>query len=177
MTTDHGFAFEIDTKGVSDEGVFSGYASIFGTEDLGRDVVVAGAFAKSLQRRPAGKVKMLRDHDSRQPIGVWTELVEDRKGLRATGQIILETEKGRETHVLMKRGALDGLSIGFRTIKDKFDRPKGIRFLEEVDLPEISIVTFPMHPRATVSNVKGHDPERARALVAAIKRAEEALKA
>jgi HK97 family phage prohead protease len=176
MKSEWGFALDIDTKAISEEGEFTGYAAIFNNEDLGRDVIVPGAFAKSLQSRPAGKVKMLRQHDTAEPIGVWLDLAEDKKGLRAKGKLILDTVKGRETYALMRAGALDGLSIGFRTLKDRFDRQKGIRYLEQVDVPEISIVTFPMNPRAVVSNVKA-DPERARALVAAINRAKEALQA
>lgn len=177
MKSEWGFALDIDTKAISDEGEFTGYAAVFNNEDLGRDVIVPNAFTKSLQRRPAGKVKMLRQHDPEEPIGVWLDLIEDKKGLRAKGKLILDTVKGRETYALMRAGALDGLSIGFRTVKDRFDRAKGIRYLEEVDVPEISVVTFPLNPRATVSTVKGHDPERARALVAAINRAKEALRA
>lgn len=175
MTIEQGFTLELDTKAVTAEGEFSGYASTFGNEDLGRDVVVSGAFTKSLGRRPAGKVKMLRQHFSDEPIGIWTNLVEDRKGLRAEGRIILETVRGRETHALMKAGALDGLSIGFRTLKDRFDRQKGLRFVEEVDLVEVSIVTFPANPKAVVQTVKQHDHERARALVAEINRIQEAM--
>jgi HK97 family phage prohead protease len=177
MKNEWGFALDLDVKAVSEEGEFTGYAAVFNNEDIGRDVILPNAFTKSLQRRPAGKVKMLRQHDPEEPIGVWLDLAEDKKGLRAKGKLILETVKGRETYALMRAGALDGLSIGFRTIKDRFDRAKGIRYLEEIDVPEISIVTFPMNPRATVSTVKGHDPERARALVAAINRAKEALRA
>jgi len=120
---------------------------------------------------------MLRQHDPEEPIGIWLELAEDQKGLRTKGKLILDTIKGRETHALMRVGALDGLSIGYRTIKDRFDRAKGVRYLEELDVPEISIVTFPMNPRATIAAVKGQDDERARALVGAINRATEALRA
>jgi HK97 family phage prohead protease len=179
MKTETHFAFaaEMDFKAVSDEGEFSGYAAVFNNQDLGRDIILPAAFAKSLERRPATKVKMLRQHDPAEPIGVWLDLQEDGRGLKAKGRLILETVKGRETHALMRAGALDGLSIGFRTVKDRYDRAKSVRYLEELDLPEISIVTFPMNPRATVSSVKGHDAERARALVAAITRATEALRA
>ena len=162
MKPEWGFAFDLDTKAISDDGEFSGYAAIFGNEDLGRDIIVKGAFAKSLARCPAAKVKMLRQHDPEEPIGVWLDLIEDSKGLRAKGKLILDTVKGRETHALMRAGALDGLSIGFRTLKDRFDRAKGIRFVEEVELPEISVVTFPMNPRATVATVKSHDIGSAR---------------
>ena len=177
MKNEFGFAFDFDVKAITAEGEFTGYAAIFNNEDLGRDVILPNAFTKSLQRRPAGKVKMLRQHDSDEPIGIWLDLAEDNKGLRAKGKLILDTVKGSETHALMRAGALDGLSIGFRTVKDRFDRAKGIRYLEEVDVPEISIVTFPLNPRATVASVKGYDTERARALVAAINRAKEALRA
>jgi hypothetical protein len=177
MITEHGMAFDLDLKSVTAEGEFAGYASVFGNVDFGRDVVVQGAYAKSLQRRPPAKVKMLFQHDPSEPIGIWLDLAEDQKGLRAKGKLILETTRGREIHALMRAGAVDGLSPGFRAVKDRFDRAKGIRFLEEMDVPEISIVTFPMNPRATVASVKGHDPERARALVAAINRAKEALRA
>lgn len=176
MSNEQGFTLEFDTKAVSAEGEFEGYLSVFGNEDLGRDVVVAGAFTKSLGRRPAGKVKMLRQHYTDDPIGVWTDLVEDAKGLKGRGKLILDTVKGRETHALMRAGALDGLSIGYRTLKDRFDRQKGIRFIEEVDLVEGSIVTFPANPKAVISAVKSHDIERARALVLAIKKVEEALR-
>lgn len=177
MKTETCFAFEMDFKAVSDAGEFAGYAAVFNNQDLGRDIILPTAFAKSLQRRPAAKVKMLRQHDPEEPIGVWLDLQEDARGLKAKGRLILETVKGRETHALMRAGALDGMSIGYRTLKDRFDRAKGVRYLEELDLPEISIVTFPMNPRATVSSVKGQDAERARALVAAINRATEALRA
>lgn len=176
MSSEFGFGIDLDVKAITAEGEFKGYASIFNNEDLGRDVVMPGAFAKSLARRPAGRVKMLREHSTAEPIGIWTNLVEDSKGLRAEGRLILDTTKGRETHALMKAGALDGLSIGYRTLKDRFDRGKGIRYLEELDLPEISIVTFPMNPRATVQDVKQHDTERARALALAINRLREAIR-
>lgn len=167
----------LDTKAVADDGTFEGYASTFGNEDLGRDVVVKGAFAKSLKARPAGRVKMLFQHSTDEPIGVWTGLVEDAKGLKATGKLILDTAKGRETYALMKAGALDGLSIGFKTLKDTFDRTKGIRYLKEVDLFEISVVTFPMNPASTVTAVKAADQaEHARRVVAALNRARAALR-
>lgn len=168
MKLDHGFTLELDVKAVAEDGTFNGYASVFNVEDLGRDIVLPGAFAKSLQQRPAERVKMLFQHDTSEPIGIWTALAEDRKGLKASGKLILDTAKGRETYALMKAGALDGLSIGFKTLKDSFDRQKSVRYLEEADLFEISVVTFPMNPRATVSTVKSGDDGRARELVTAI---------
>jgi HK97 family phage prohead protease len=175
MSKIHGEVIEFEAKAVAEDGSFTGYASTFGNEDFGRDVMMAGAFVKSLGRRPAEKVKMLRGHDTSEPIGVWTALTEDRKGLLAKGKLILDTTKGRETYALMKAGALDALSVGYRTLKDHFDRAKGVRFLDEVDLFEISVVTFPMNPRAGISTVKG-DPDRAAALVRALDRATAALR-
>lgn len=166
-----------DTKGVSDEGDFEGYASTFGNVDQCRDIVVAGAFAASLKARPAGKIKVLREHRWDSPIGVLTEAKEDGRGLYVKGRLVLESAMGRETHALMKAGAVDGISIGFRTIRDEIDRAKGVRKLLEIDLREVSIVTFPMNEAATVSAVKAADPEYARQIVEALNRATRAFRA
>lgn len=139
-----------------DEGSFEGYASIFGNKDLGNDVVVEGAFAKSISRRGAKGVKMLYQHDAKQPIGVYDEIVEDDRGLRVKGRLALGTQRGREVFELMKMGAIDGLSIGYKVDAKGYsydDRGKR-RMLKEVDLMEISAVTFPMNPRARVQAVK-----------------------
>lgn len=164
----------LDTKAISEDGTFSGYASTWQV-DQGRDQVVKGAFAKSLAERPAIRVKMLRDHLRDQVVGIWTGLTEDSRGLKATGKIVLETTLGRETHALMKAGALDGLSIGFRVRKDRFDRTKGVRFLEEIDLREISITAFPMNEAAVVTAVKSSEHRAAR-IAAAIQRAARAIR-
>ncbi|MCK1313706.1 HK97 family phage prohead protease [Bradyrhizobium sp. 23] len=171
-TKETGNCFEFDVKAVAEDGTFSGYASVFGVTDLGGDSVQPGAFTKSLKSKPAAKVKMLRGHDTSEPIGVWTSIVEDSRGLKATGRLILDTNKGRETYALLKAGALDGLSIGYRTKKESFDRTKKVRLLNELELHEVSIVTFPMNPTATISRVKSTDFSR---LVAAINRATAAL--
>jgi HK97 family phage prohead protease len=176
MKIETGLALEIDTKAVSDSGEFEGYASRFNQVDQGRDIVRPGAFAKSLANRPAGKVRMLRGHSTDEPIGVWIDLAEDSQGLRVKGRLIRETVKGAETYALMKEGALDGLSIGYRTVRDTFDRQKKLRFLEEVDLREISVVVFPMLESARVSTVKG-EPDEQLAVVNAIRRWEAALRA
>lgn len=168
MTYEHGTFTELDIKAVGDDGLFAGYASLFGVEDLGRDVVTAGAFQKSLKARPAARIKMLREHDTGNPIGVWDEVVEDGKGLRVKGRLVLDTVLGRETHSLLKAGALDQLSIGYRTKSFRMDRTKGVRHLDEVDLHEISIVTFAMLPSATVSSVKNYTPNQFQQLISAI---------
>ena len=138
-----------------------GYASVFGVADQGGDVVVAGAYGRSLRRlRDDGRqVKMLWQHDPAQPIGVWDEVREDQKGLWVCGHILTEVEKGREAAALVAAGAIDGLSIGYRTVAAEKDA-KGQRLLREIDLWEVSLVTFPMLPEARVA-AKGKDPDDA----------------
>ena len=165
----------LDVKSVEADGSFHGYASLFGVTDLGRDVVSKGAFTKSLKQRPASRVKMLREHQAEEPIGVWTSIAEDATGLAVSGKLVLETVKGRETHALLKAGALDGLSIGYRTKSSRLDKAKGTRMLDEVELHEISVVTFPMLPSATVTAVKHNGPNQFRALVEAINSARKSI--
>ena len=145
----------LDLKAVEVDGSFEGYASLFHREDMSRDVVLPGAFAESLRRRGPSGVRMLFQHDANQPIGVWSALKEDARGLYAHGRLMPEVEKAREVHALMRAGALDGLSIGFRTVKGRRDRGSGVRRLESVDLWEISVVTFPLQPEARVAAMKG----------------------
>jgi len=140
---------------VSADGTFSGYASLFGVADLCRDVVERGAFAASLRKRGAAGIRMLYQHDPATPIGTWTEIREDYRGLFVRGRLAGGTAKGREVHALMRAGALDGLSIGFRTVKARTDPARGTRHIVEADLWEISVVTFPMLPGARVEQVKG----------------------
>ena len=140
-----------------EKGVFSGYGSIFGNKDLGNDVMVQGAFAKSIASKGAKGVKLLYQHDAKEPIGVFDEIIEDRKGLRVKGRLAMGTQKGREVYELMKMGAIDGLSIGYRVSPKgaDYDERGKKRMLKEVDLMEISAVTFPMNTRARVQAVKG----------------------
>ena len=144
----------LDLKAVEGDGSFEGYASLFHREDMSRDVVLPGAFADSLIKRGASGIKMLFQHDANQPIGVWGSLKEDARGLYAQGRLMPEVAKAREVHALMRAGALDGLSIGFRTVKGRRDRASGVRRLEKVDLWEISVVTFPLLPEARVATMK-----------------------
>ena len=153
---------------LSQTGAFEGYASLFNVVDLGRDMVLPGAFRDSLSMRGAAGVKLLWQHDSAQPIGSWLSIAEDSRGLFVRGQLNLDVAKAREVYALMKEGAVDGLSIGFRTQKSVTDPATGVRRLQKVDLWEISIVTFPMLPNARVSSVK-HLDMKAR-LAAAIER-------
>jgi HK97 family phage prohead protease len=163
-----------DLSAVDADGTFSGYASLFGKADLGRDMVMPGAFRASLKTRDIGGVKLLFQHDPNEPIGVWLDIREDSNGLFVKGRLTTEVERAREVLSLMRAGALDGLSIGYRTVRGLTDPKSGIRRLMEVDLWEISVVTFPMLPEARVSSVKSR--ERA-ALAAAIRRAAGVMRA
>lgn len=136
---------------VACDGLFSGHAAIFGVEDLAHDVVEPGAFAASLSRRGASGVRMLWHHDPAEPIGRWLDIREDARGLFVRGRLSTAVNRGREALALLHDGALDGLSIGFRTVKGRRDRRDGLRRLVEVDLWEISLVTFPMQPGARVA--------------------------
>lgn len=144
---------------VTDGCVVSGYASLFGRVDQGGDVVRAGAYGASLAALAAAgrRVKMLWQHDPAQPIGVWDEVREDGRGLHVKGRILTEVAQGREAAALLAAGAIDGLSIGYRTVKATRDG-KGRRMLDEVELWEVSLVTFPMLPEARVA-AKGEAPD------------------
>lgn len=135
-------------------GAFEGYASLFGVMDLGRDVVMPGAFRHSLARRGARGVRLLWQHDPARPIGRWTRLQEDGRGLRVMGRLDLDQPLGREVHGLMRRGLIDGLSIGYRSEGERRDPETGLRRIDRIDLWEISLVTFPMLPQARVTAVK-----------------------
>jgi HK97 family phage prohead protease len=144
----------LDFKQTDADGTFEGYASLFGREDLSRDVVLPGAFRESLAVRGARGIKLLFQHDANQPIGVWTAIEEDGRGLYARGRLMREVARAREVMALMRAGALDGLSIGFKTVKARRDRVTGVRRLEKIDLWEISVVTFPLLPEARITSTK-----------------------
>lgn len=143
-------------KALNTEGCFEGYASLFEQEDLGRDIVLRGAFQESLRKSGVPRVKMLFQHDPNEPIGVWREIYEDARGLYVCGQLMLDVARAREVLSLMRAGALDGLSIGFRVLEGRRDPKTGIRRLKKVDLWEVSIVTFPMLSTARVQAVKSN---------------------
>lgn len=144
---------------------FSGYGSVFGVLDSYGDIVAKGAFAASLKKR---RPKMLWQHDPTMPIGVWEEVREDAIGLFMRGRLA-ETAEGDRAYELLKMDALAGLSIGFRTIKSSFDEATGIRTLTEVELWEVSLVTFPANEVAVVSAVKHDETLSVRADLAFIK--------
>jgi HK97 family phage prohead protease len=159
-----------DCKSLDASGVFTGYAARFNSADLGRDLIAPGAFVESIAQRGASGVRMLFQHDPAEPIGTWLELREDTRGLFVRGRLLSEIARGREVLSLMRAGAIDGLSIGFRTVEGRTNAKTGIRRLSKIDLWEISVVTFPMHPGARVAAFK-RDHIDTRNLAATIRRA------
>jgi HK97 family phage prohead protease len=106
----------LELRGIAFDGSFSGYASVFGEVDLGRDVIERGAFRRSLEERGASGIRMLYQHDPAQPIGAWRTIREDERGLYVEGVLAPDVARAKEVHSLMNTGALDGLSIGFQTV-------------------------------------------------------------
>lgn len=146
--------------------VFAGHASLFDIEDHSGDIVRPGAFAQSLLARGPAGVRMLFQHDAGEPVGVWEEIHEDGRGLYVRGRLLGAAPRGRAALDLVSQGAVDGLSIGFRTLRSR-PRPGGGRELVEIDLWEVSIVTFPMLPRARLRVLTRPDAETGAGLAAA----------
>ena len=148
-----------DDEDMKEYGRFEGYASVFNNTDLGNDVIKTGAFRKSLRKRGVKGVKLLYQHKTDMPIGVFEEIKEDEHGLLVKGKLALKTQAGQEAYELLKMGALDAMSIGFRANPDEvsYDKRTNKRMIGEVDLMEISLVTFPMNPQAKVRSVKGEE--------------------
>lgn len=143
-------------KSVGADGTIIGYASVFGALDSQNEIVAAGAFRRSLAGWSAkgSAPAMLWMHDPTMPIGLWVTLSEDKNGLAVEGRLALSTQKGREAYELLKMGALTGLSIGYRVISSQIDAKRKARILTDVELFEISLVTFPANDAARVSAVK-----------------------
>lgn len=146
-------AVKLEIKNIEDDGTFEGYASVFGNIDSHGDRVISGAFAESIFKKKAGEIAMLWQHRADEPIGVWTGFYEDERGLRATGRLILDTQRGREAYALMKAGAIRGLSIGFVTLEER-EGNDNVREIVKVDLWEVSVVTFPSNTEANVMGVR-----------------------
>ena len=151
--------FKTELITTEDDGTFEGYGSVFNNTDLGNDVIKDGAFTKTLRMKGAKGVKLLYQHKTDMPIGVFTEMKEDEYGLYVKGKLALGTQNGREAYELMKMGALDGLSIGFKVNPQEvsFDKRTGKRIIKELELMEVSLVTFPMNPKAQIRSVKGEE--------------------
>lgn len=133
--------------------VFSGYAAVFNNTDDDGDVLLPGCFKQSLNDYPAPAVRMLWQHDTSQPIGVWEHLAEDARGLKVRGRLPNNVQRAREAAELIRIGGLNGLSIGYRPVKTRAGMVgrRKVRMIKALTLLEISPVTFPMNPLARVS--------------------------
>ncbi|RWP80621.1 MAG: HK97 family phage prohead protease [Mesorhizobium sp.] len=149
--------FELSIKAVKDDGFFSGYGSVFGVLDSYNEVVAPGAFAATLTDRKARNrpVPILWQHRSDSPLGTYSKVEEDEKGLYVEGRLLTaDVAKAREAHALMKAGAVTGLSIGFWLRESSYDEKTGVRTLTRVDLEEVSIVTMPANDDARIDAIK-----------------------
>lgn len=148
----------LEVKAVGDDGTFEGYGSIFGNVDSYGDLIEPGAFKRSLAdaKRTGRTVKMLWQHDRDQPIGIWDDVAEDGKGLFVKGTLLRDSiPRAAEAYALLKAGAIDGLSIGYREIEaSPHPTMPGVLQLKKLDLREVSIVTFAANDRARVETVK-----------------------
>lgn len=150
--------FEI--KSVSEKGAFSGYGSVFGNVDLHRDIILPGAFSKSLERhKQKGTMpSMLWQHKMADVVGIYTEMAEDDHGLKLSGELFVNENvpEADKAYTLMRRGAVKGLSIGFNIPKggEEYDKDNDIWKIKEVDLVEVSIVTYPANQEAQIATVK-----------------------
>lgn len=151
-------AFSFEARADID-GAVEGYGSVFGVQDSYDDVVMPGAFAASIAaHRAAGTMPaMLWQHDANEPIGVWSEIREDDNGLYMKGRLALATGGGSKAYELLKMGAINGLSIGFMTKSAEWNTETGVREVREIELWEVSLVTFPANTAARVTAVRAAD--------------------
>jgi len=150
--------FDFEIKAVSEQGLFSGYASVFNVRDSYGDIVVPGAFAATLAKLEASKRKLpaLWQHRSGEPIGVYDKLYEDGNGLFVEGRLLVgKVQRATEAHALMEAGAVTGLSIGYYTVNEEFDGDARSWLLTELELIEVSPVTFPANDEARIDEIKG----------------------
>lgn len=150
-------AIDFNVKAIDDDGFFSGYCSVFDVEDSYGDVVKAGAYTDTIKAwQEKGKMPpILWQHNRSDVIGVWTKLTEDEKGLYGEGRLLVkDVAKAREAHALMKAGAIDGLSIGYRVQKWSYNEDDDVLELLAIDLKEVSVVTFPANDESLVDNIK-----------------------
>ena len=150
----------METIPIDAEGRFAGYASVFGKVDEGGDIVMPRAFRKSLNLRGRHRIKMLFQHDPKDPVGTWDAIREDGFGLWVEGRLVPEVPRAEALKRLIAKHAVDGFSIGFRTVKSSREPRTGHRQLWEIDLWEISIVTFPMMDLARIAPGKPPAPSR-----------------
>jgi len=145
--------FPLELKTLDGEGRFAGYASVFDVVDNQRDIISRGAFTRTINGR-IGMIKLLWQHQQEEPIGVFDRMFEDAHGLYVEGRLLLGVQRAKEAYTLMKEGAVSGLSIGYSPARYTIDPETGIRVLQEVELWEVSLVTFPANTMAGVTVVK-----------------------
>ncbi len=146
-----------NVKSIEEDGVFEGFGSVFGNVDSYKEIVAPGAFAETLAQWKASDrlPPVLWQHRSGEPIGPHLVMEEQSVGLYVKGQLLVnDVQRAKEARALMKAKAVNGLSIGFVTREDSYDRATGVRTLKRVDLWEVSVVTFPANPQAQISGVK-----------------------
>ncbi|MDE3016057.1 MAG: HK97 family phage prohead protease [Pseudomonadota bacterium] len=145
-------------KSLDGQGRFAGYASVFDILDSQHDIILRRAFMRTLKGR-SGKIKLLWQHRQDEPIGVFDRMFEDARGLYVEGRLLLSVARAQEAYSLLKAGAISGLSIGYSPVKFSTDAKTGVRKLADVDLWEISLVTFPANEAAGVTVVKQAEPQ------------------
>lgn len=149
--------FDLQVKAVREDGFFSGYGSVFGVVDSYKEVVASGAFSETIADRTAKgrKLPVLWQHRSDMPIGAYDTVREDATGLYVEGRLLVkDVALAREAHALMSAGVVTGLSIGYWTRQSSYDEKTGVRTLTQLDLEEVSLVTFPANDDARVEAVK-----------------------
>lgn len=151
-------AFEFKS---SQDGSFEGYASVFSEVDSYKQATDPGSFTESLSRiKESGRpLPLLWQHDTTKPIGTFTDLAEDSKGLHVKGKLLLDVQQGREAKSLIEAGAVSGLSIGYFVKGERFDQKTGVLHLTNIDLVEISAVTMPAGPGARITSIKSLTPD------------------
>lgn len=152
-------AYSLSIKATGEDGTIEGYGSVFGNVDEWDDIIASGAFKNTIAaHKTAGTMPaMLWQHESDEPLGVWMEMSEDDNGLKLKGKLCLDTSKGKEALALLKMGAINGLSVGFISKEWLYNNETNVRTLTEIDLWEVSLVTFPANKKARVTNVKSGD--------------------
>jgi hypothetical protein len=150
------YDFNLELKQLETNGFFSGYASIFNVKDSHHDMIQHGAFSKSLLNKNARDIKLLWQHQMEQPIGVINTLKEDQYGLYIEAKLLLDIVKAKEAYSLLRNKIISGLSIGYQVKESFYDRVRQRRVISEIDLYEVSLVTFPANSYAQITNVKNN---------------------
>lgn len=148
----------LEIKSLDDYGRFSGYASVFNIEDSYKDIMLPNSFKKTLHGRNIKKdIKLLWQHSPEEPIGVFNVIKEDSVGLYVEGQLLMDVARAKEAYSLIKNGSISGLSIGYNVNEAFINKDTGVRVISDVDLWEISVVTFPANHLSNITYVKNNE--------------------